>query len=183
MPAGGAGQHAGGGPHDHAGAAWTASGRAAAVWWRRRPTVVPRCACCHTPQVDTPESQQRQRAIPDTTQRRLEGFCLNTPLSLSQAQDAEVRTSRSGGSSGTTRASAWRRRLALMLLRPLSRAADADTWQGPRARQAGRRAAAAACGGPPGQHRRRAAPAGQHQQPASQPRHSGTTQVAAAGRR
>lgn len=41
--------------------------------------------------MDTPESQQRQRVIPDTTQRKLEGFCLNTPLTLSQALGAEVR--------------------------------------------------------------------------------------------
>lgn len=44
-------------------------------------------------QVDapTPDSEGLQRPqIPDTTQRRLEGFCLNTPLTLSQAAAAEV---------------------------------------------------------------------------------------------
>lgn len=41
-------------------------------------------------QVDTPASQQRQRLIPDTTLCKLEGFCLNTPLTLSQALGAEV---------------------------------------------------------------------------------------------
>lgn len=42
-------------------------------------------------QIDTPESDDRpQRAIPETTQRRLEGFCLTTPLSLSQAAEQEV---------------------------------------------------------------------------------------------
>lgn len=45
-------------------------------------------------QVDTPDSDDRpQRAIPDTTQRRLEGFCLNTPLTLSQQAQQEVGTS------------------------------------------------------------------------------------------
>ncbi|KAF8059373.1 PMA1 [Scenedesmus sp. PABB004] len=50
---------------------------------------------CGTPvegltEVDTPESQQRAGFIPDTTQRRLEDFCLSTPLSLSQAAGVEV---------------------------------------------------------------------------------------------
>lgn len=46
-------------------------------------------------QIDTPDSDDRpQRAIPDTTQRRLEGFCLSTPLSLSQAAQQEVRAHR-----------------------------------------------------------------------------------------
>ena len=44
-------------------------------------------------QIDTPDSDDRpQRAIPETTQRRLEGFCLSTPLSLSQAAEQEVCT-------------------------------------------------------------------------------------------
>jgi hypothetical protein len=50
---------------------------------------------CRWPvQVDapTPDSEGLHRPqIPDTTQRRLEGFCLNTPLTLSQAAAAEVR--------------------------------------------------------------------------------------------
>lgn len=42
-------------------------------------------------QVDTPDSEDRpQRAFPETTQRRLEGFCLSTPLSLSQTALQEV---------------------------------------------------------------------------------------------
>lgn len=45
-------------------------------------------------QVDapTPDSEGLQQPqIPDTTQRKLEGFCLNTPLTLSQCAAAEVR--------------------------------------------------------------------------------------------
>ncbi|WIA15838.1 hypothetical protein OEZ85_012593 [Tetradesmus obliquus] len=41
----------------------------------------------------TPDSEGLHRPqIPDTTQRRLEGFCLNTPLTLSQAAAAETPT-------------------------------------------------------------------------------------------
>lgn len=51
-------------------------------------------ALCTAPtlQVDTPDSQRRAHSIPETTQRRLEGFCLNTPLTLSQGGGDEVRT-------------------------------------------------------------------------------------------